>query len=369
MIRLEKRRAPSRLFRLLSPVLAVLTTIGFGAGLFAWLGHDPVAALRLYLVVPLESPERLSEVALKMTPLLLCGLGLAICYRAGVWNIGAEGQFVVGGLCAGAAALLATPTTPAAFFLVVLLAGVVGGLAWAGLTAWLKIRFDASEILVSLMLTYVAQLLLLYCVHGPLRDPLGYNRPYSRFFEAAAHVPPLWPPHRVTVGAALAFGLAVTAAWWLARSRAGFRLAVSGASAAAARYAGIERSRIIAWVLVVGGGLAGLAGALEVAGPLGQLTPSISPGYGFAAIVVAWLARLEPIGCIVAAWLVAMTYLGGEVAQARLGLPVAITGVFQGMLLLSLLGFDTLIRYRPCRKGRAAAPAGSAGSAGSAAPR
>lgn len=346
MIRLETRETPARALAALSPLLALLATVAFGGCLFAALGHDPAVALRVFFVVPVESPQRLAEVALKMTPLLLCALGLAICYRANVWNIGAEGQFVVGGLCAGAVALLATPTSSTGFFVLVLLAGTLGGLIWAGITAWLRVRYHASEILVSLMLTYVGQLLLLYFVHGALRDPQGYNRPYSRFFEPAALVPPLWPPYRVTIGWAIAIVLALLAWWLLARSRAGFRVTVVGTSESAARYAGIVPSRVIALSLVLCGALAGLAGALEVAGPLGQLAPSISPGYGFAAIVVAWLGRLHPPGCVVAAALIAITYLGGELAQSRLGLPVAITTVFQGMLLLSLLAFDAFVRFR-----------------------
>ena len=353
MIRLEARPAPSPLFGLLSPLLAVSATLVVAACLFAALGHEPVAALRVFFVVPLESPQRLSEVALKMTPLLLCALGLAVCYRAGVWNIGAEGQLVVGGLCAGAVALLATPATPTGFVVIVLIAGMAGGLAWAGLTAWLRVAFGASEILVSLMLTYVGQLLLLYVTHGALRDPQGHGQPYSRFFEAAALVPPLWPPHRLTIGWALAIGLALLLWLLLARSRAGFRLTVVGASPSAARFAGIAEARVIIGVLALAGALAGLAGGLEVAGPLGRLAPSISPGYGFAAIVVAWLGRLHPVGCIVAAWLVAMIHLGAEVAQARLGLPVATVGVFQGLLLLCLLVFDTLVRHRLRWTGRA----------------
>jgi general nucleoside transport system permease protein len=331
---------------LLSPVLALAFTSLFGVLLFSLLGKDPVAGLRVFLVTPLENVRGWSEIGLKMTPLLLCALGLAICYRANVWNIGAEGQLVAGGIGAGAVALLATPETPAGFVAVVILAGVAAGAAWGALTAWLRDRFNANEILVSLMLSYVAQLLLLYLVHGPLKDPKGYNFPYSRMFEAAVALPRLVPPNRVHVGFAIAVALAFLAWLFVFRSRLGFQLLALGDSPRAARYAGFS-SRLGIWVsLLTCGALAGLAGAFEVVGPIGQLTPSISPGYGFAAIIVAWLGRLNPLGCIPAAFLMSMIYIGGELSQSRLGLPTAITGVFQGVLLLALLCADTFIHYR-----------------------
>jgi len=302
--------------------------------------------LRVFFVTPLETQRGWAEVGLKMTPLLLAGMGLAVSYRSNVWNIGAEGQLVAGGIAAGGVALLATPDSPRLFVVAVLAAGVLGGMFWAALTAGLRDRFNANEILVSLMLTYVAQLFLMYLVHGPWRDPMGFNFPYSRTFEAAATVPLILPPTRLHVGFIVAL-VAVLAVWlFLSRSRAGFRLQVAGAAPLAARYAGFGARQGLWTSLLVCGGLAGIAGAFEVAGPIGQLTPSISPGYGFAAIIVAWLGRLHPIGCVFAAFAMALVYIGGELSQSRLGLPNAITGVFQGMLLLTLLSADTLINYR-----------------------
>lgn len=346
MIRLERRATPSRWIAFATPLIALAVTAAAGYLLFVSLGKDPVAGLRIFFVTPLQTVRGWSEVGLKMTPLLLCALGLAICYRANVWNIGAEGQLVVGGACAGAVALQAQATTPGYFWLVVVAAGMAGGLAWAALTAVLRERFNASEILVSLMLTYVAQLLLLYLVHGPLKDPKGYNFPYSKTFEAAAAIPRLLPPNRVTLGFAVALVLALAGWVFVFKSRLGFKLRAAGEAPLAARYAGFAAGQGI-WVsLLVCGALAGLAGAFEVAGPIGQLTPSISPGYGFAAIIVAWLGRLHPIGCVFAAFVMAMIYIGGELSQSRLGLPNAITGVFQGILLLALLCADTFIHYR-----------------------
>ncbi|MFN0162221.1 MAG: ABC transporter permease [Burkholderiales bacterium] len=346
MLRLEARPVPSAVMGALSPVIALAMTVVFGTLLFMALGKNPVAGLKVFFVTPLETLRGWSEVGLKMTPLLLCALGLALCYRSNVWNIGAEGQFVVGGVAAGGVALLAGADTPRAFFVVVLLAGVAGGMAWASLTALLRDRFNANEILVSLMLSYVGGLLLIYLVNGPWKDPKGFNFPYSKTFDAVAMVPKLMPGTRLTWGVVIAAVVLVLVWVFVARSKAGFRLAVAGHAPLAARFAGFSAREGIWMSLLICGALAGLAGALEVAGPLGQLTPQISPGYGFAAIIVAWLGRLHPGGCVFAAFVMALIYIGGELSQSRLGLPSAITGVFQGMLLLSLLTADTFIHYR-----------------------
>jgi simple sugar transport system permease protein len=330
----------------LAPVIALAITVVFGTLLFAVLGKSPVAGLKVFFVTPLETLRGWSEVGLKMTPLLLCALGLALCYRSNVWNIGAEGQFVVGAVAAGGAALLAGAEAPRAYFVVVIAAGVAGGMAWAALTAVLRDRCNANEILVSLMLTYVGGLLLLYLVNGPWKDPKGFNFPYTKTFDAAAMVPKLLPGTRLTWGVVITLVVLVVVWVFVARSKAGFRLAVAGHAPLAARFAGFSAREGIWMSLLICGALAGLAGALEVAGPLGQLTPQLSPGYGFAAIIVAWLGRLHPGGCVFAAFVMALIYIGGELSQSRLGLPSAITGVFQGMLLLSLLTADTFIHYR-----------------------
>ena len=346
MLRLEARPVPSRLMGYAAPVIALAITVVFGTLLFVALGKDPVASLKVFFITPLENARGLSEVALKMIPLLLCSLGLAICYRSNVWNIGAEGQLVVGGIAAGGMALLAAPDSTRAFFVLVLLAGTLGGMAWAAITALLRDRFNANEILVSLMLTYVGGLLLIYLVNGPWKDPKGFNFPYSKTFDAAAMVPKLFAGTRLSWGILIV--VVVLAAVWifLSKSKAGFRLQVAGQAPLAARFAGFSAREGIWASLLLCGALSGLAGALEVAGPLGQLTPQISPGYGFAAIIVAWLGRLHPGGCVFASFIMALIYIGGELSQSRLGLPAAITGVFQGMLLLALLTADTFIYYR-----------------------
>jgi len=346
VLKLEPRPGNSRLWSVGSPLLALAITVLIGMLLFALMGKDPVRGLQVFFWEPVRTPYALGELMVKATPLLLIALGLAVCFRSNVWNIGAEGQFVIGAVVAGGVALLADKATGRWIVLAILLAGVAGGMAWAAITALLRDRFNASEILVSLMLVYVADQVLGYLVYGPWKDPAGYNFPQSRTFDAATQIPRLMAGSRVSIG--LLLGLAGVAALWvfLFRTRAGFAQQVGGLAPAAARYAGFSSRKALWTALLVSGGTAGLAGALEVAGPIGQLTPYVPAGYGFAAIIVAFVGRLHPVGMVFSAVLMSMFYIGGELAQSRLGLPKSLTGVFQGLLLFTLLACDTLIVYR-----------------------
>ena len=346
MLKLELRPQASPVWSVASPLLALAITVVLGSLLFLALGKDPVRGLQMFFWEPVKSNYALGELMVKATPLLLIALGLAVCFRSNVWNIGAEGQFVLGAICAGGVALLADKESSRWIVLGILLAGMAGGMAWAGITAFLRDRFNANEILVSLMLVYVAVQLLVWLVFGPWKDPGGYNFPQSKTFDAVTQVPRLMKGSRVSIG--LLIALAGAAALWifLFRTRAGFAQQVGGLAPAAARYAGFS-SRKALWVaLLVSGGAAGLAGALEVAGPVGQLTPYIPVGYGFAAIIVAFVGRLHPVGMVFSAILMSMFYIGGELAQSRMGLPKSITGLFQGLLLFALLACDTLMVYR-----------------------
>ena len=359
MMRLEARPQPSNLMSLASPLLALAITVVVGVGLFVLLGKDPVKGLQVFFVEPVKSLYALSELSVKATPLILIALGLAVCYRSNVWNIGAEGQFIVGALCAGWVAMQAGPDTAwlgRNIVVPILLAGVLGGMLWAAIVALLRDRFNANEILVSLMLVYVAEMVLGYLVYGPWKDPQGYNFPQTITFLPETKIPRLVDGLRAHIGVLIAL-VAVAGFWvFLFRTYKGFALQVGGLAPAAARYAGFS-SRSALWVaLLVSGGMAGLAGALEAAGPLGQLTPYVPAGYGFAAIIVAYVGRLHPVGIIFSGLLMSMFYIGGELAQSRLGLPKSLTGVFQGLLLFTLLACDTLIHYR-VRWGRPAASA------------
>ena len=346
MLKLEARPQPSRALSIGSPLLALAITVVIGAGLFMLLGKDPLRGLTIFFVEPVKSLYALTELAVKATPLILIALGLAVCFRSNVWNIGAEGQFVLGAIAASGVAMQAGPGTGRWIVVAVIAAGVLGGMAWAAIVALLRDRFNANEILVSLMLVYVADQVLGYLVYGPWKDPKGYNFPQTITFLSATQIPRLFTGFRVNVG--LVIALVSVAAFWvlLFRTYAGFQWQVGGLAPAAARYAGFSSRRALWTALLLSGGMAGLAGALEVAGPLGQLTPYVPAGYGFAAIIVAFVGRLHPVGIVFSAVLMSMFYIGGELAQSRLGLPKSMTGVFQGLLLFALLACDALVAYR-----------------------
>ena len=346
MLRLEKRPEPSGAMRLASPLIAAVAMLLTGLLIFLILGKNPVEAFQVFFIKPVDSVYGLGELLLKTTPLLLCALGLAIGFRANVWNIGAEGQLIVGAL-AGTGVALAWGETESSWILpTMLVAGVLGGMLWAAIPALLRTRFHTNEILTSLMLVYIAQLLLAWLVHGPWRDPMGFNFPQSRLFEEWELLPILWDGTRVNTAFLIAL-LLVAASWFFTqKTHAGFRMQVSGLAPAAATYAGFGEKRNIWLALLISGGTAGLAGIAEVAGPIGQLQPQISPGYGFAAIIVAFVGRLHPVGILLASLLMSLLYLGGEQAQMSLALPSAITGLFQGLLLFYLLAADLFVNFR-----------------------
>ena len=301
MLRLEPRAQPSTLWRYASPLLALVITVVLGVILFVALGKDPVRGLQVFFWEPIKSVYALSELMVKATPLLLIALGLAVCFRSNVWNIGAEGQFVMGAVFSSGVALLADANTGPGFWVLILLAGVVGGMVWAGLTAFLRDRFHASEILVSLMLVYVAVMVLNLLVYGPWKDPLGYNFPQTKTFEAITQIPKLITGTRVNIGVLLALA-GVGALWvFLFRTHAGFAQQVGGLAPDAARYAGFSSRKALWLALLTSGAAAGLAGGLEVAGPLRQprplclqataLRPSSWRLWG-ACIRSAWCCRL-----------------------------------------------------------------------------
>lgn len=346
MLRLEPRAQASVFWRYASPLLALLVTVVMGIALFILLGKDPVKGLGVFFWEPIKSVYALSELLVKATPLLLIALGLAVCFRSNIWNIGAEGQFVMGAIFASGMALQAEPTSPQGFWIGVLVAGTLGGMFWAGITAALRDWFNASEILVSLMMVYVAIMILNFLVFGPWKDPLGYNFPQTKTFEAISQIPKLIPGTRVNIGVLLTL-MGVAGLWaFLFRTHTGFAQQVGGLAPRAASFAGFSSRRSLWLALLCSGAAAGLAGALEVAGPLRQLTPFVPVGYGFAAIIVVFVGRLHPIGMVFSALLMSMFYIGGELAQSRLGMPRSLTGVFQGLLLFSLLACDTLMMYK-----------------------
>ena len=332
--------------RLLAPLVAVGTTIVAAVALMSSQGVAPAQALWQLYVAPLSSLYNLSEVLLKMAPLLIIAQGLAIGFRAKVWNIGAEGQLILGAIGGSLLPLWFNDSANPMMLPAMALCGMGFGMGWAALAAVLRTRFNANEILVTLMLNSVALQLLYYLVSGPLRDPLGFNFPQSAPFPEVAMLPSLFGLGRANVSILVALLLSA-AAWILVeRSLTGFKLLVGGAAPDAARYAGFREGRAV-WVsLCIGGAAAGLAGVFETAGPLGQLQRVVSPGYGFAAIIVAFLGGLNAIGILFAAFFMAVIYVGGGMAQASAGVPHAINTTLQGVLLVSYIAARLVVDHR-----------------------
>jgi len=362
---LEARPSPSRAMQLAAPLLAALLTLAGGWLIFSLVGKDAGTAMAAFFIEPLSSIDGWAELFLKASPICLIGLSLALAYRANVWNIGAEGQMMLGGMAASGVAIYFDASSGWWVLPLMMLAGVLGGMLWAAIPAFLRSRFNTSEILVSLMLTYVAPQLIIYLVSGPWRDPQGMNFPLSEMFGPSALYPVFysdwhWAFWRGTrINASVFMTLAAIPLVWLfmKKSFAGYRMNVGGLAPQAARYAGFSERRTIWSALLISGALAGLAGMGEIAGPIGQLQSTWSPGYGFTAIIVVFVGRLHPLGIVLASLLMALLYLGGEAVQTSLQLPQALSGVFQGLLLFCLLGCDLFVNYRLRRRGVAAVPA------------
>lgn len=345
-ISLERRKELSRPMLYATPAIAVVLTMVTGAIIFTVIGYNGAAAVWEIFVSPLIDPNRWQDLGIKAAPLILIAAGLSFGFRANVWNIGAEGQYVMGGLAGTGMALLTWEMSGPWILPAMCLAGILGGMAWAAVPALLRTRLGVNEILTSLMLTYVAIQVLYYLMNGPWKDPMGFNFPQTRLFNDSQLLPTAIPGTIVHLGVPIAFALALVA--WIVMSRTvfGFQIRTVGRAPAAARHAGFDANWTVWAALMIGGGAAGLAGILEAAGPFGQMVPQFPTGYGFTAIIVAFLGRLNPLGIILAGIVMAVTYIGGETAQTRLGLPDAAAGLFQAMTLFFLLATDVLVRYR-----------------------
>ena len=341
---LEKRAERSNTIALVSPLIAIGLTIVTMSILFAILGKNPVSALGVYFIDSLTDSYSLQEIAVKATPLVMIAIGLSLCYLANAWNIGAEGQFLVGAV-AGSWLAVKTQGTDAGYWVMpaMLLLGAIAGALYALIPAICKVRFGASEILTSLMLVYVADLLLDYLVRGPWRDPAGFNFPTTAEFDPVATVPVLIEGGRLHLGALITLAVVAAGAVLLGKTIKGFEMRVVGAAPRAARFGGFNSNQLILLTFAISGALAGI---IEVAGPVGHLQPGISPGYGFTAIIVAFLGRLNPIGILIAGLFLALTFIGGEQAQIAMKIPLDVTKVFQGILLFYVLACDSLILYR-----------------------
>lgn len=351
MLRLEKRPQPSQVWTYATPVLAVVLTMVAGGILFAFLGKDPLEAIRTIFIDPLFSEFAFyyrPQLLVKGAPLVLIAIGLSLGFRAGIWNIGAEGQYIIGALCGAGVALALYPLEAWWLFPAMVIAGGLGGMLWAMIPALLKVKFGTNEILVSLMLVYVAEQLLASMSLGLMKNPQGFGFPGSRNLQQyeSAHNAELIAGTGMHWGVVAAFVAVIFAYVLLNRHMLGFHIRLTGEAPRAARFAGVNPSRLILFCLGASGALAGLAGLFEVSGPSGQVSIDFNVGYGFTAIIVAFLGRLHPVGILLAGGLMALTYIGGEIAQSKLGLPSAAIQLFQGMLLFFLLAVDVLTNFR-----------------------
>ncbi len=350
MFKLETRPEASNAMRYASPAIAVALMLVCGMFIFAALGKDPVEGFKVFFLYPMRDLNAVAELLLKATPLMLIAAGLAVGFRANVWNIGAEGQFLMGAVGATGVALAFKGAPGVVLLPTMLVAGAIGGALWAGIPALLKTRFNANEILTSLMLVYIAQLGVSWLVFGPWKDPAGFNFPQTETFEDSALLPMLIEETRLNYAFVIALAVLALGYVFMLKSYTGFKMRVAGESEAAARYAGFSAAGMI-WIgMLAGGAAAGVAGMAEVSGAAGQLTDKLSIGYGFAAIIVAFVGRLNPVGIFFASLLMALLYIGGEQAQQHLNLPSSISKVFQGMLLFFLLGSDVFIQYQVRRR-------------------
>ncbi|MDA9930845.1 ABC transporter permease [Alphaproteobacteria bacterium] len=350
MINLIPRKDIPVSLTLITPVVAVALTLVMGAVIFAVLGYDPLQALYQFFIAPISRPDQIGALLVKACPLIIIASGLVFAYRANVWNIGAEGQMVLGAMFAGYVALNFPGMSGWALMPAMVLAGAFGGLLWAMIPAILKTRFNTNEILVSLMLTYVALLLLDWTVRGPWRDPQSMGFPLTRMYEDAAlisriSIPGIGHLGQLHWGVVGALAVAVSAWFVMSRTLLGFQVKVMGDAPRAGRFAGFSPNLVTIMVLSISGAAAGLAGMVEVSANIGQLQPDISFGYGFTAIIVAFLARLNPLAVIVAGLVVALAELGGDSAQIALAMPKVVTGVFKGILLFMLLAGETFTRF------------------------
>jgi general nucleoside transport system permease protein len=352
MLRLEKRPSPSAFWQAASPFLAVIMTMIAGGIMFWILGKNPFEAIRTIFWDPLFDAQLASysrpQLLVKAAPLILIAIGLSLGFRAGIWNIGAEGQYIMGAIFGAAAGLAVYPVDSRLIFPVMILAGALGGFLWAMIPAILRTVFRTNEILVSLLLVYVAQNILAMMALGALRNPEGGGFPGSRNLN---QIPAMANPELIAGtgmhwGVVVAFMAVIAAYILLQRHILGFQIKLAGQAPKAARFAGVSPARLIVVCMGISGALAGLAGVFEVTGPAGQISIDFNVGYGFTAIIVAFLGRLNPVGILFAGLLMALTYIGGELAQFGLGLPSAAIQAFQGMLLFFLLGTDLLTNFR-----------------------
>ncbi len=351
MLIFTPRTIQSNHWVLIGPLISIILTIIIGALIFKMLNYPVTESLYQVFISPFSRVDRIADILVKACPLIIIGIGLIFCFRANIWNIGAEGQFIIGTLCAGSFALLFPENNNHILLLSMFFVGFLGGALWASIPAILKIKLNVNEILVSLMLVYVAMLFIDFIVRGPLRDPMSFGFPLSKPYPDGAIISKINFPGIGYLGQ-LHYGIIsilflAPFSWFLInRTLPGFQIKVFGSAPKASSFAGFNKNKITLGVLIMSGGMAGLAGVIEVSANMGQLQPEVSFGYGFTAIIVAFLGRLNPYGVIIAGLVIATAKLGADNAQMILGIPKVVTGIFEGILLFFLLAGETIQNYK-----------------------
>lgn len=331
--------------KVLPAALSLIAALLIGALLLLLSGRNPVEAYGALLAGAFGSPARLAETLVKMTPFLILAIAVSISFRCGFWNIGAEGQLILGAIASFTVALLLRSWPAVVVLPLTIVAGILGGGLWSGIAGVLKARFNANEVITTSMLNFIAVYLLAYLVNGPLKDPEGFNFPQSPLISEAFQLPRLLTGSRLNVAFLVALVLVVLALlFW--RSTLGFRTEIVGASRRVATHAGLNVSRTVVLVSVITGGVAGIAGWGEIFGIHYRLIDAIAVGMGSMAVVVALLGELHPLGMVVSAFLFAALVVGGNAMERGAGVPFALVDVIQGSIILLVLARSFIFRGR-----------------------
>lgn len=344
VVKLEKRLSPSTAMTIATPICSVLMAMIFCALFLVFTGRDPLEVYSAMVSGALGSAYGLSETLVKAIPLMLCSLGVSLAFRMQLWNIGGEGQLYMGAAFATWAAL-SFPNWPVWLLLpFMVLVSMAGGGLWALIAAGLRAKWQVNEIIITLMLNYIGSLWVSYLVHGPWRDPQGRNFPLTAPFSPSALLPTLGDTR---IHAGLLFALIIMLLLYVVfrQSRWGYEIRVIGASEMAARYAGMNIKRNIYFVMLASGAVCGLAGMTEVSGIVGRLQPTISPGYGYTAIIVAWLSRMHPFAIGAVSLIFGALQVGGYFIQT-LGVPATVSAMLQGAILFFVAGGEIFTQYR-----------------------
>lgn len=345
-IKFERRLQPDRRMLIAVPVATIVLSVLTCSILLLALGKSVPLTMHSFFIAPFENFYSITEIFLKFGPLLLIAQALAIGFRAKVWNIGAEGQMVMGAIAASAVPVWFTDSTSALLLPAMMVMGALGGMGWAAIAAFLRTRFNANEILTTLMLSSIALQVLYYLLLGPWKDPMGFNFPQTVMFQDEALFATIFRGTRLNYSIVIPILFTIGAWVFMERRFGGFKLVVGGQAPHAATYAGFSARGAVWRCLLLAGFAAGLAGMSEIAGPIGQLQRSVTSGYGYSAIIVAYLGALHPVGIIFAAFFLAVLHIGGDIALVSADVPISAVQVFQGLLLVFYLATYTFVNYR-----------------------